>query len=166
MKLNTKFIVRAAVIGGIYAALTLALSPISYGSVQFRVAEALTVLAYFSPCAVVGLTVGCAIANLWSPYGIIDIVVGASATFLGAIIAYKLPKKGKWFWLVPVPNIIINALFVGGVITFSAGIGEASLKIFLANALSVALPQAVVCYLLGMPLMMWLKKDDLYKKLF
>jgi len=166
MKPNTKFIVRAAVIGGIYAALTLALSPISYGSVQFRVAEALTVLAYFSPCAVVGLTVGCAIANLWSPFGIIDIIVGSLATLLGGLIAYKLPKKGSWFLLVPVPNIIFNALFIGGVITFSAGVSDTSLKIFFANALSVALPQTAVCYLLGMPLMLWLKKNDLYKKIF
>lgn len=75
---KTKFIVRAAIIAAAYAVLTLALAPLAFGSLQLRLSEALTVLAYFSPAAVCGLTVGCAVANLWSPFGITDVVFGAA----------------------------------------------------------------------------------------
>ena len=166
MKSTTKFIARSAAIAAVYAALTLILSPVSFGSLQLRAAEALSVLAYFSPTAVVGLTVGCAVANMWSPYGLIDIIFGSLATLLAAYITYKLPKKGVWKYLAPLPSVIINSVFVGAVITFSALSGEASLKIFFANALSVALPQALICYGLGLPLLLWLNGSGLYKRIF
>ena len=72
-----------AVVGGLYAALTVLLAPISYMSLQFRISEALCVLPLFFPYTSVGLFVGCAVANLLSPVGVLDIVFGSLAT-LGA----------------------------------------------------------------------------------
>ncbi len=166
MKSTTKFIARSAAIAAVYAVLTLILSPVSFGNLQLRAAEALSVLAYFSPSAVVGLTVGCAVANMWSPYGLIDIIFGSLATLLAAYITYKLPKKGVWKYLAPLPSVIINSAVVGAVITFSALPGQAGLEIFFANALSVALPQALICYGLGLPLLLWLNGSGLYKRIF
>ena len=75
---HTKSLVRGAIIAAIYAALTLALAPISYGAGQLRVAEALTVLPFVMPrSAVPGLFVGCLLANLFGGGGIWDIVFGA-----------------------------------------------------------------------------------------
>lgn len=98
---KTRFIARAAIIAAAYAILTLSLAPIAYGSLQLRLAEALTVLAYFSPAAVCGLTVGCAVANFWSPFGITDVVFGALATGIAAVLTYFMPKKGLWKFLAP-----------------------------------------------------------------
>jgi uncharacterized membrane protein len=70
---RTRFLLQAAVIGAAYAALTIALAPFSYGPVQLRFSEALTVLPCFTPAAIPGLFVGCLVSNLVSPYGITDL---------------------------------------------------------------------------------------------
>ena len=67
--MKTKYLAEAAVIAAIYALLTIVLAPISYGAVQVRISEALTVLPFFTPAAVPGLFVGCIAANIMSPYG-------------------------------------------------------------------------------------------------
>src|SRR5665647_998773 len=108
--------VQAAVIGSLYAALTLLLSPISYGVMQVRISEALTVLAMFTPAAIPGLTVGCFFANFLGPNGIIDAIIGSFATLLGAIGTYKLRKS---FYLAPLPPVIANALIVGPMLYLS-----------------------------------------------
>ena len=70
----------AAVIGAAYAALTMALAPISYGPIQMRVSEVLCVLPFFFPSATWGLFIGCMIANLISAAGVWDVVFGSLAT--------------------------------------------------------------------------------------
>ena len=56
-------IATAAIVAAAYAALTIVLAPISYGAIQFRVSEALTVLPFFMPCTIWGLWVGCILAG-------------------------------------------------------------------------------------------------------
>lgn len=68
MKKGTVYTVQAALIAAIYAALTYAVAPLSFGATQFRISEALTVLPVFTPAAIPGLAVGCIIANIGSPY--------------------------------------------------------------------------------------------------
>lgn len=82
MNLREK-LVYPAMVGAVYAALTMMLAPISYGNVQFRVSEALCVLPFFLPETAVGLFLGCALANTISAAGVLDIVFGSLAT-LGA----------------------------------------------------------------------------------
>ena len=160
---KTKFIARAAIIAAAYAILTLSLAPIAYGSL--RLAEALTVLAYFSPAAVCGLTVGCAVANFWSPFGITDVVFGALATGIAAVLTYFMPKKGLWKFLAPLPSVLVNAAVIGAVIAASGSGGASFWPAYGANALAVALPQFLVCYVAGLPLLLYLDSSGLGRRL-
>jgi uncharacterized membrane protein len=145
--------VQAAVIGGVYAALTMALAPISYGPMQVRVSEALTVLPYFTPAAVPGLFVGCFVANTISFYGVPDMIFGSLATLAGAFLSYKLRKRA---WLVPLPPILVNGVVIGAMLYFIYGV-EPSL---LADMAWVALGECLACYALGYPLLRYLKRHE------
>ena len=99
------YITQAAVIAALYAALTYLASVfgIAYGNVQFRFSEALTVLALFTPAAIPGLTIGCFIGNLGSPFGIMDVILGTLATFLAAYFTYVTRKAGGKFGYLLAP---------------------------------------------------------------
>ena len=90
--------VTAALIAAMYTALTVAVAPLSYGLVQCRVSEALTVLAAFTPAAVPGLTVGCFLSNLIglstgaNIAGALDLLLGPLATGLAALLSYRLRR--------------------------------------------------------------------------
>ena len=155
MKFNSKAITKIAVIAALYATLTLLVYPIAFGSVQFRVSEALTILPFFMPEAILGLFVGCIISNLLSSnIVILDVVFGSLASLLAAYLTYRMPNK----WLAPLPPVIVNAGIIGAVITFSMSAGESFAAVFAMNSLSVGLGQLVVCYGLGIPLMFVLGK--------
>src|SRR3712207_5731822 len=81
MNLSRQMLTRQAIVAALYAVLTWAIPALSYGPVQFRLSEVMTLLAFFNPQYVIGLTVGCAISNIISSLGMIDIVVGTFATF-------------------------------------------------------------------------------------
>lgn len=172
---KTRKLCQIAMIAALYAAITLAVSPISYGPFQFRVSEMLTILPAFTGMAIPGLTIGCVIANLIgaftgiNPIGLIDAVVGSSATLIAAILAYYIGKSSKkWikYAFVPLPSVLINAIVVGLELTIVfAGISS-PIEIYLANMVSVFVGQVVICYALGVPLMMILKKNNLWQKIF
>lgn len=143
-------LVRGALIAAIYAVLCVVLAPISFGEVQFRVSEALTVLPILMPEAIPGLLIGCLISNLIGGAGIMDIIFGSLATLLAAFCTYLLRKGPAWIALLPV--VVINGIVVGWVLNVAYG-----LPIFLAMG-SVAMGQAGVCYLLGLPLLHLLRK--------
>ena len=82
---NAKALTRAGIIGAVYVVLTMALFPLSFGAVQVRISEGLTLLPLIFPESVLGLTVGCLISNLFGN-GVIDVVFGTLATFLSAIL--------------------------------------------------------------------------------
>ncbi len=148
---TTRFLVTAALIGALYAVLTLAILPLAFGTVQFRVSEALTVLPMFTPAAIPGLTVGCFIANLMSGYGIPDQVFGTLATLLASLGSYLL-RRHKW--LVPLPPVLFNAVFVGSLI-YVASPNEGALWF---NMLTIGLGELGACYVLGMPLIFLFEK--------
>ncbi|MFZ5969325.1 MAG: QueT transporter family protein [Bacillota bacterium] len=153
---STKFLVQAAIIGAIYAALTIILAPISYGQIQVRIAEALTVLPIFTPAAIPGLFVGCIIANIYGGGGMVDIVFGSLATLAAAVMSYKMPKR----WLVPLPPVIVNGIVVGYILNYLYQLP------LLATMGWVSLGQLIACYGLGYPLMMNLDKykDKIFQK--
>ncbi len=159
MKKKINRIVFAALIAAIYAALTLSLSFMSFGTVQFRVAEALTVLPYFWPYSSLGLIVGCLAANLFSPYSWLDIVFGTLATGVGAFGTYLLGKKKNrlTFWLAPLPAVTANTVIIGLMLTYQTA-GTIFSPVFIYNAFGVFLGEAVCCYILGIPLMFLIKK--------
>ncbi len=141
---KTRMLTRAAIIAAIYCVLTAVLPMLSYGTVQIRFAEILTVLPCYTFAAVPGLFVGCALANLiglaTGVTGLLDIFIGSFATLISAFLTYKL-KKNRLIALLP--PVIINALFVGLELTFVSDIP------FYINALSIAAGEAIACYLLG-----------------
>ena len=147
---KTKKLVFTALIAAAYAVLTLVIAPFSFGAVQLRISEALTILPVFTPCAIWGLSLGCLIANIFSPFGIIDMVFGTLATLIAAFLSYKVRNiKFKGFpILAPIFPIISNALIIGAVTAFMA---ELNFNGFLINAGLIALGEAVSCYLLGVP---------------
>ena len=148
----------SAIIAALYSALTLGFQAISYGAVQFRVSEAMTLLPVLFPEAVAGLTVGCLISNLFNPLGatIYDIVFGTLATFLAAMLTSRM--RGN-VWLKALPPVICNAVIVGLVLTYAYGI-----DVLWMNILTVGLGEAVVCYVLGVPLVKVLAKQPFFKK--
>ena len=83
---GTQFLTEAAVIGAIYVVLTLLFAPLSYGEIQIRFSEALTILPFFTPAAIPGLFVGCIIANLFGGAIPVDIIFGSIATLIGAVL--------------------------------------------------------------------------------
>ena len=172
---KTRNMVKIAMIAAIYVVLTLAVTPIAYGPVQFRVSECLTVLTAFTSLAVPGLTLGCCLANLLgalfgvNPTGYIDAVVGTSATLVAALLSYlagKLRHKVLRYLLVPFFPVLLNTVIVGLEITFLFNQNDAFWKAYLMNAGSVGLGEAVICYTLGILVMVILQRKDFYKRLF
>ena len=143
MKLSrSAFITRAAAIASVYVVLTLVFAPISYGEVQVRISESLTILPFFTPAAVPGLFIGCLIANITGGAIIWDIIFGSVATLIGAIGTYTLRNNR---WLAPLPPIISNTIIVPLVLRFGYGV---ILPIPLLM-LFIAIGEIISCYMLG-----------------
>lgn len=115
MRNATIKLVRTAVIAALYAALTLAVAPIAYGAVQFRISEALTILPLLCPDAIVGLTIGCFLANI--PSGLWDMFLGALATLVAATLTRV---SRKWYFGI-IPPVVVNAFVVPLIIILGAG---------------------------------------------
>ncbi|GAB1476265.1 QueT transporter family protein [Bacillota bacterium] len=147
--MRTKYLVHGAIIAAIYAGLTLILMPISYGVMQIRVAEALTVLPALTPAAVPGLFLGCFIANMLGPNGIIDMFVGSGATLLAAVASYKLRKRPL---LVPLPPVLANGFIIGSMLYYIYAVPVP----LWACIFWVALGEAIACYALGLPLLKYI----------
>lgn len=155
MKFRTRDLCLTAMIAAIYAALTLGLQAISFGPVQFRVSEALTLLPILFPQAIPGLTLGCLISNLFSPLGatVYDVIFGTLATLVAAILTRRI--KGS-VWVKALPPVLANGVIVGLVLTYAYGLNTLWL-----NMLTVAAGEAAVCYALGVPMIKLLEKVDL-----
>ncbi|MEF9853882.1 MAG: QueT transporter family protein [Hydrogenoanaerobacterium sp.] len=170
-KINTKNITACAVIAAVYIVLSLAFAPISFGAVQFRVSEALTLLPVFSPYTIIGVTLGCLITNIAGvSLGVTmppDILFGTFATFTAACLSYRLRRvciKGLPVFSALAP-VVINAVVIGWEITALFVAGESPVG-FWAMAISVGAGEAVACLGLGLPLVYTLKKTRLDVKLF
>ena len=133
---NTLFLAQSAMIAAIYVVLTVILAPFSYGEVQVRVSEALTILPVFTPAAIPGLFVGCLILP--------DIIFGSIATLQGACFTYLLRNRNKF--LAPLPPIISNILIVPFVLHYGY---QVPLPIpFLMG--TVGIGEVISCGILGM----------------
>ena len=148
--LKTKNLVLTALIAAAYAVCTIFLAPISFGTLQFRVAEVLTVLPVFTPFAIPGLTIGCFIANMFSPLGIIDMIFGSIATLIAAYLSYK--TRHILFKNLPILSlcfpVISNGIIIGAALSITAQLNVIG---FLLSALSIMLSEALSCYILGIP---------------
>lgn len=154
---QTKFWIQAALIAAIYATLTILLGSISYGPVQFRIAEGLTILPALTPAGIPGLFVGCLVANILGPYGLIDMVLGGGATLIAAILSYLLRKRPI---LVPLPPVVINAVVIGMMLYYVYAVPMS----LLACMATVGVGQLVTCYGIGYPLLKILSRyENIFK---
>ena len=185
MNKKTTYVAQAGMIAAVYAAATLitllALQGLAWGPVQFRISEAVCVLAVLTPAAVPGLTVGCIIANLMAlaingtgALGMLDVVFGSLATFLGALWCWKMRERPKLALLGPV---IANALIVPAYLPLllqglgyytipftSIALDGLYLPMYLFGVVATGLGEALVIYVLGLPLLSALKRFDVVKK--
>ena len=101
---NINFMTQAAMIAAIYVVLTYVFAPFSFGEVQVRISEALTILPVFTPAAIPGLFIGCLVGNILGGAILPDIIFGSIATLIGAFFTWKLRKKSPYF--APIPPIV------------------------------------------------------------
>lgn len=141
---NVAFMTQAAMIAAIYVVLTYVFAPFSFGEVQIRIAEALTILPVFTPAAIPGLFVGCIISNFLGGAILMDVIFGSIATLIGAVFTYKLRNSSKW--LAPVPPIVANALIVPFTLYYGYGV---NLPIPFMM-LTVGIGEVISCGVLGM----------------
>nr|WP_315100578.1 QueT transporter family protein [uncultured Fretibacterium sp.] len=141
-------------VAALYAALTVLLAPLSYGPVQLRFSEGLTLLPYFLPEAVPGLAAGCLIANLFGGYGAVDVIVGTGATLLAALLTRRMPR----LWMAALPPVLVNMLLIGGMLHVLVGTPLA------ATCLYVGLGEAGACFLIGLPLMRSLERRGILRR--
>ena len=144
---GTQRLTRAAVTAAVYAALTLVLSPFSFGPIQLRIAEAMTLLPFFMPSAVQGLFVGCLLANALGGGGILDTVFGSAATLAAAWITSRCTSR----LAAAVSPVIINAAVVG-LVLYRLYFSGTDVPVWVP-VLEVGAGQAAACFGLGLPLL-------------
>ncbi|MBP1737595.1 MAG: hypothetical protein H6Q60_1476 [Oscillospiraceae bacterium] len=152
----------SASVAALYAVLSYfsSIFGMAYGPVQFRFAEALTILPFLFPETAPGLLIGCLIANLLSPYGLTDMVFGSLATALAAFLTAKMPNR----WLAPLPPVLINGVIIGAMLAwYSAGFGPGFWPLFAVNGAEVAAGEIGACYGLGMLLLVLIPKIPYFK---
>ena len=135
----------SALIAALYAGLTAALAPVSFGPVQFRAAEALTLLPFFVP----GLFVGCLLSNMLGGFGVADVALGSAATLAAAWLTSRMPNV----WLAAVPPVAVNAAVVGVYIAFLTDTPV------LLSVVYIALSQSAICFGIGVPLALYVSRS-------
>ena len=141
---KTVYLTQAALIAAIYTVLTMIAAgfDLASGAIQVRFSEALTIMPFFSPAAIPGLTIGCLLSNILTGCALPDIIFGTLATFLGAIGSYALRKNR---FLCAVPPIVSNALIIPFVLTYAYHI-PGGVPLFM---LTVGLGELISCMGLG-----------------
>lgn len=181
--MKSNYIARVGVIAAAYAACTLIallfLGSLAWGPIQFRVSEALCVLALFTPAAIPGLTLGCVIANVMNivisgtgMLGMLDVVFGSLATFAGACFTYKMRRRPLLALAGPV---LANALIVPAYLPLllrgigfytipftTISIDNSWLLMYLFGLVTTGAGEAVIMYVLGYPLSRSLAKTPVF----
>ena len=128
------FLTQAAMIAAIYVVLTFIFKPISFGEVQVRVAEALTILPVFTPAAIPGLFIGCLLGNTIGGAALPDVIFGSLATLIAAFGSYMLRKQRPI--VATLPPIISNMVIVPLILRY-------------AYAVPIAIPLLMLFILIG-----------------
>ena len=166
--LSVRRLVRCAVIAAVYVVVCLVLAPFSYGAVQVRVAEALCLLPVFGAEYIVGVTLGCFLANLLGST-VVDVVFGTLATLLACLVTYKLRDiRGKGLAIpASLPPVVFNMIIVGAfeiTFFFSDGAPTAMLAVF--NAVTVGIGELISCTILGVALVKLIESNAGLNKIF
>ena len=167
-QLSVARLVRCAVIAAVYVVLCLALAPFSYGAVQVRIAEALCLLPVFGAEYIIGVTLGCFLANLLGST-VIDVVFGTLATLLACLVTYKLRNVRVKGLAIPasLPPVVFNMLIVGAfeiTFFFSDTAPTAALAAF--NAVAVGIGEIISCTIVGVALVKLVESNEGLKRIF
>ena len=180
--MKSNYLARVGVIAAVYAACTLIallfLGSLAWGPIQFRVSEALCVLALFTPAAIPGLTLGCVINVMnivisgTGMLGMLDVVFGSLATFAGALFTWKMRRHPLVALAGPV---LANALIVPAYLPLLLqGVGfytipfttisldNSWLFMYLFGLVTTGVGEAVIMYVLGYPLARSLAKTPMF----
>lgn len=134
-------VIRGGLIASVYIVLTImpGLSAISFGPVQFRISEALTVLPILYPEAIAGLFVGALIANLAGPVGLVDVIFGSLATLIAAVGTWRFRHSVWAYWSPVVVNGLLVSLYLHAFFDFP----------YWLTVLSIGASEALVVFTLG-----------------
>lgn len=150
---NLSALVRLTAVCALYVALTVTIAPLSYGPIQFRFAEILTLLCFYRKDYGISLILGCAISNLFSPLGTLDLIFGVASTVFSVVLMPRV--KNRWIAsLFPTISMVFIAwelLYLGYPFWFSL--------------LTCAVGEFVVVTLLGVPVFSVLEKNKFFREL-
>ncbi len=147
------YLSQAAMIAALYVVLTLLANALGLANyaIQVRFSEALTILPFFTPAAIPGLTIGCLLSNILTGCAPLDILFGTLATLTGALGTYALRR---FEWMAPLPPILANTIIVPWVLRFAYDIPDA-IPYLMAT---VGAGELISCGLIGMLLLRSLKQ--------
>lgn len=162
-------LVRSAMIAALYVVVSLSFAPLSFGVVQIRISEALTLLPVICPGAVAGVTIGCMVSNMIGSAPI-DVVIGSLATLVAALLTLRLRGvRSKRLWNLPVaaslPPVLVNAVVIGIELTVLY-FENPSPMVYLINMLSVAAGQVISCCVLGLLMIKAIESKPALLKIF
>lgn len=157
-KNKIKFMTKSAMVAAVYVALTFMFAGLGYREVQFRIAEILVLLVFIDSRYALGLVIGCIIANIPSPLGIVDVIVGPIATMIGLLfiigVRKVLGENKKALIISSFGPVLSNAVIVGLELTYVFNIP------FWMNALSVGFGEFVVVTIAGTVIMSTVMKSE------
>jgi uncharacterized membrane protein len=157
-RLKIKELVVFASVAAIYVVLTWLLGSLSFGPIQFRIAEALVLLCFFNKKYIPSLVIGCAIANMFSPFGIYDIIFGTFATLISVICM----SKTKNMVLASVFPVIFNGIIIAiEILLFDPSV-TITFGSFISLASTIMLGEFVVVTILGVLIFKSLEKNEYF----
>lgn len=162
--LNSRQLAICALVAALYTVMSYfsAIFGLAYGPIQCRFSEALCVLPFFYPWTAWGLFVGCLLSNLLSAFGPIDIVFGSLTTLVAALLTARCKSR----YLAPLPPVILNGIVISFIIAYTTvGISEAFWAMFVYNAVTIAIGEALACYVLGAMIMKLLPSVSYFREL-
>lgn len=166
VNLSLKRLIRISVIACIYVVICLVTTQLSFGPIQVRLSESLTMLSVFTPEAIVGVTIGCFLSNMLASAPI-DIVIGTAATLVSAVLTFHLRKiRLKKLALIPsIPPVVINAVVIGVELTLLYYPKSIRVSVVWMNILTVGLGQIISCSVVGVLLVFLIEKNPYFTKL-
>jgi len=165
---QTQLLLKIAMIAAVYTAISMVLAPLSFGPLQIRIAEALTILPVLSFMPVWGLTLGCALTNFLGALsgvnilGFWDVLFGTLATLIAALLSYHyrhIRFKGIP-WLSALFPILVNGIVIGAELAILLKLPFIG---FLTSALWVAAGEALSVIVVGLPILHRLEKGSFAK---
>ena len=159
MNKKIRELTKMAMIAALYAVLTVVTSSISYAGVQFRVSELLILLCFYNKKYIPALTIGCLIANMFSPFGIYDVVFGTFATFISALCVSKV----KNIWIASLFPSLFNGIIIALEIIYVDGL-VLNLGSFTPLFLSIAFGEFVCVTILGVLVFKSIEKQEFFEE--